>query len=298
MKVHEASSAAGIVPLDPVFLHEGNDCDVVDLGSSVQLTLKAGWNMSCARLARKFGVQSLDASKIWGWQDNSIAFLDQLPGLRSVVIGAAHKLDWRPLERQADLESLRVYSDVDEQNDLDFTRLQRLSKCAVKWIPQFDSIRHCPRLRSLEVFSSDNLRDLDLRELTDLEELHLESCANIGRIILAEQTRIRSLRVSNCPKLQLDLKRFVRDLEDLWLQGKVAYRLDELALAKLLKRVTFTFVKTKGRIPPFMEQLPCLIDGVAAGTRLSEPDQQIMSTFAARRRKELEARKKKEADET
>jgi hypothetical protein len=47
-----------------------------------------------------------------------------------------------------------------------------------------------------------------------------------------------------------------------------------------------------------MEQLPCLIEGVAVGTRLSEPDQQIMSTFAARRRKELEARKKKEAGET
>ena len=238
---------AETIPSDPVFLYEGDDCYVVRSGSSVELTLKGGWKPSCAQLARKFGVESLDASRIRGWRDDSIAFLDELPGLRSVVIGAPHKLDWQPLERQTDLESVRLYSDVADQNNVDFTRLHGLRKCAIKWIPQFDSFRHCPWLKTLELFSSDSLRDLDLRELTDLEELNLNSCAQLGRVELAEQTRIRSLRVSNCPKLQLDLKRFVRDLEDLWLQGKVACPLVDLALAKHLKRLAFTFVKTKGR---------------------------------------------------
>jgi hypothetical protein len=297
MKDADTSSSATAGPPACVFLHEGDDCDVVDFGSSVQLTLKGAWTPTCGQLARKFGVQSVDASRIWGWQGESIEFLDELPGLRSVVIGASSKLDWRPLERQTDLEAARVYSDVDDQSEINFTRFPRLRKVALRWIPQFDSYRDCTWLKSLEVFSTENLRELDLGRLAELEELNLETCSQLHHVELAEPAVLRSLRVSNCPRLQLDLKRFVRDLESLWLQGSVAYRLDDLALGKRLKTLTFTFVKSKGRIPRFMDKLPNLTEAVAVGTRLSPPDKKMMSAFAARRREALEARKQQAGGE-
>jgi hypothetical protein len=281
--------------LGATVLYENDDYHVIAYGSMVELWLHGGWNSSCARMARKFGVQGLSASEGSGWSDDSLEFLDELPGLRWVLVSTSRKLNWKPLERQADLESVDLFPNSSDQNEIDFTCLPSLRKCAVNWRPQFDSIRHCRRLNCFEVRDSDlgNLRELDLRELVDLEQLIVDSCIRLGSIEPAEQAQIRALKASDCPKLKLDLKRLVRDLQYLYLEGKLAYPLDELRLAKHLKSVVFLWVRAKTPIPPVLDQLPCLADGLAAGTRLSEPDQNIMDTFAARRREQLEAEKRK-----
>ena len=309
---------------DPVYLHEDDTCDIIEWDSLVTLSLKQKWNPNYIKLIHRFGVRGIEACDGDGWNDETIDFLKKIPDLRSVMISTSSELDLKPLEKLSELtslwitsacaldlsplerlpnlEELTLFLKSKEQSDFDFTRLRRLQTCKLDWIPQFQSVCKCTGLKSLWILwvrgiSSDGypeLRELDLREMGNLEELTLEGLIDLKKIDLSEAARIRALRISQCRKLQVDLNRFVRDLECLQLEGKIAFPLDDLGLAKCLKIFQFMFLNNKLPIPPFISKLPRLIDGLAVDTKLSEPDRRVEAGFSANRR----ARNKQKEEET
>src|SRR5713101_1389532 len=88
----------------PVVLYEDDKCAILDCVIVKRLWLHGPWHSRLTGLARQFGVQYLELDELGGWNDESIDFLDQLPGLNSIRIDTSRKLDWRPVERQGGLE--------------------------------------------------------------------------------------------------------------------------------------------------------------------------------------------------
>jgi hypothetical protein len=269
----------------PRLLHEANGCAIVDCGVSTRLWLRGSWRSEFAELARSFKVDDVWAYGDDGWNGDSIEFLCGLEALRSVSIGASRKLDWAPLERLASLESLDISSLEGEQERLDFVRLPRLRKCSVRpWRPEFDSVRNCPWLRSLRVRDTQFLRELDLSQLVDLEELLLYQCSRLRLVHVAGTARIRSLQISCCPRLRFDFRRFAKDLESLCLEGRQNYSLAELGLAVNLKKLMLVGVAGASPLPEFLHGLSSLRELVSIGTQLSESDQRIVAATPAWRR--------------
>jgi hypothetical protein len=119
------------------------------------------------------------------------------------------------------------------------------------------------------------VRVLDLSRMHGLQELALESFVELRRVILPEDATIRSLKISQSRKLKVDLKRFVRDVEYLWLEGRLAFSLDDLGEAEHVKHLELTFLKNRAEIPPFLNKLGRLERLLTVQTRLSAEDRAV-----------------------
>jgi len=258
-------------------LYRDHLCVVVDRGFAISLELTGEWRQGCASVMSNFNANRLVASQLDGWDGHSVEFLDEVPAsLRSVRISTNHLLDWKPLERRTDLESIALNSQSGKQGEIDFTRFPRLLSCSIKWLPQWASIQRCSWLKSLTVSDSFDVHKLDLAEMADLEELVLESLGSLREVRLADRAKLRALKLSQCPKLQIDLGLFVKDVEFLWLGGRTAYPLDGLVRAINVKKLMLTFINNKVVPPPFVSQLKNLRHAFVLKTRLSEADMVLL----------------------
>lgn len=276
---------------DPVTLHEDENCEIEETAAARRLTLRTSWHASIARLARRFKVTQL-AAELDGWDQPSLEFLDELPDLRTVFITAKQALDWKPLERHRKIEYASLRPELPwhrpnrvTQGELDFTRMAHIQVCDVPWIPEWDSIRRCTRLEGLEIHGTYERRELDLSQLSHLSELVIDFCDELRGVVLPEEAQLQLLRINAAPKLKIDLQRFVRDLEWLYLGGKIAFPLDDLGEAKKLRFLTLMFLKNRAPIPAFLHKLPALESVLAPSTRLSESDQAIEQKLNATRPK-------------
>jgi hypothetical protein len=102
--------------------------------------------------------------------------------------------------------------------------------------------------------------------------------------VIPDEVKIRVLKLHGSPKLKIDLKRFVRDVEYLWIGGKIASPLDDLGEARKLRFLTLMFVKNRKEIPAFLHKLTALEHMLAASTLLCEADRAIEKKFIARRK--------------
>jgi hypothetical protein len=159
-----------------------------------------------------------------------------------------------------------------------------LRVCDISWLPEWDSVRQSVQLEALAIGDSWELRELYLSRMRNLSELEIDFCGELRKVVIPDAVKIRMLRVNGSPKLKLDLERVVRDLEYLWIGGKIASPLDDLGKASKLRFLTLMFVKNRKEIPAFLHRLTALEDISAAGTRLCESDRAIEQKFIARRK--------------
>ncbi len=264
----------------PTLIYEDSKCAILECDNETILWIRGEWEPSVRRLALEYDVQHIEADHSLGWTGKSIAFLDELPRVRSVFISTHYELDWRPLEEHPYLESITAFSISEKQNVLNFTKVKRLRRCRLWWIPEFDSIRHCAQLEALVIGSSEELLELNIEHLVSLKELRISHCSQLSQLNLAEKASLRSFQLSFCPKLAVDLRRIVRDLEELCLEGSQNYPLDDLKLATQLTLLQMAFVDAKKGVPAFLDKLPNLRHARAVGTELKESDQKIVRSFS------------------
>ncbi len=260
-------------------LHSDANCEVVNRGDFVGLSLHAGWNPSLFNVASRYNVAHITALNLNDITGDSLGFLVELPEVRSVFVSTKRAVNWTPLISMKQLERLILFTHRSEQPEIDFTRLRYLRECTLSWSPQWDSIRNCVWLKSFCIRDSFGLRNLDLAPIVGLEELLLEGCADLKSVNLNDATRIRALKISQCRRLHLEVQRFVKDVEVLWFEGKLAFPLDDMHFATHLRRLMFTFLGEKKALPPILSRLPGLRDAAVLETKLCDADQEILKKF-------------------
>ncbi len=275
---------------EPVTLYEDADCEVSDRGFARELSLTGRWNPSMLELAHRYKVTRISASQSEGWDQSTLDFLDLIPEIQYLHVITNLSLDWSPVERHSNLEHISLWPDTSvlrpshpEQGEIDFPKMHRLRSCNIPWIPEWDSIRDCIALQSLTIRDSSKLRILDLSRLHSLTELAMEKLLELREVIVPEEAKLRAIKITQCPKLKIGLKRFVRDIEYLWLGGKLAFPLDELGEANRLKMLWLMFLKNRVELPPLFHRIASLEDLLTVQTRLSKEDQAIERTFIAKR---------------
>ena len=272
----------GKVLPDSTTVYHDENCEVIKTGSVHELSITKCWHHSMESLADRYGVTFVVAMSSQGWDQESIEFLDRLPNLTRVHISTKRPLDWTPLERHKNVEDVSLWPAMPSysrsrpaQGEIDFTKIPRLRRCSIPWIPEWDSIRQCSRLESLKIRDSSEIRELDLSRMHNLMELAIESCAELRKVVIPDDARGLALKISQTRKLKIDLKRYVRDVEYLWLEGKLAFSLDDLGEAKHLKKLMLTFLNNRVEIPPFLHKLNPLEAMLTMQVRLSESDRAI-----------------------
>jgi hypothetical protein len=80
--------------------------------------------------------------------------------------------------------------------------------------------------------------------------------------------------------------RLTKNLEYLWLSGKLAFPVDVLAKAHGLQKVMLTHIPEREPLPPFLIHLPRLVGVDVLSARLSKPDQELLAAMHAKRRQE------------
>ncbi len=278
---------AGMLPA-PVVLYRDRRCQVSDRGRFRELSLRGTWQSSLADVARQFSVERVVADIDDRWNGKSIAFLTELPpSVRAVFLSPAAEVDWSSLESARTLESIALHiAKGDVPTSVNFAKLKRLRVCSIPWLPQWDSIRHCASLESLTLRDSTELQSLGLRDLPRLQELILEGLFALEQLELADDAKIRSLKVAGCPELKLDLNGLTDTLEYIFLSGKLAFPLGALAKARRLTKVVLTHIPGREPIPPFLIHLPQLVGVDVLSARLSKPDQELLAAMHAKRRRQ------------
>jgi hypothetical protein len=263
-------------------VHQDDNCEVVRRGDTYTLLITKSWQDEMAEVARRYNVTSLTAMTMYGWDGGSVDFLGKLLQLRRMHISPDRSLDWRALELHPNVEHIMLWPNLPvyppsriPQGEIDFARIRRLVRCNIPCLPEWDSIRECNRLTSLTLRGWPEVRVLDLSRMHGLQELALESFVELRRVILPEDATIRSLKISQSRKLKVDLKRFVRDVEYLWLEGRLAFSLDDLGEAEHVKHLELTFLKNRAEIPPFLNKLGRLERLLTVQTRLSAEDRAV-----------------------
>lgn len=250
------------------------------------------WSERIERLCRRFGVTSLTFNNL-SVRKGSIGFIRSVPTLRKLSISTIDPIDLSPIEGMANLELLWLRWDVDRWDAhatpppaLDFTTLPNLKRCRIRLHPPFESLLACEWLTELEVYDTAGRAHLDLNRLKRLGKLTLENCLGMRSFTLSERARLRELEITSCLTLKVDWQRVGRDLEDLSINGRVGFPLDEIAAARKLKRLGLF----KRNLPSlkFVKRLPRLWTlnwlPTAPEDRLSEENWKLITSINTKRR--------------
>jgi hypothetical protein len=242
-----------------------------------------------AELVARYAVTNLTILK--GWDERSLEFLDDLPDLKRLHVSVKGGVDWAPLERHGKLEWISLNPQMPwcpssrvPQGALDFSSVKSLTVCNIPAIPEWDSIRQCSRLENLRLHNSGEVRELDLSRLNRLSELALEAFAELRRVVIPAEAKIRALKISGTPKLKIDLQRLVRDVEYLWIGGNCDFGLEALAEARHVKRLSLTQLGRKAAQIPFLAAMTELEDLDTLGSRLHPADEPIAEAQFAKQR--------------
>lgn len=187
-------------------------------GLPALVVLEGGWRDEYREVIRS---QQLAALSIRISGDN-LDFLNQLEGLRGLVLNAGEVSQLTNLESLRDLETLTLNTPRRPRMSVDFCAFPKLKRLGVYWNPGFESLFACQQLEDLFVFAPPDpnlehigalrsLRRLELSEgrrlraLCGVEQLHrltflglyfqagLESLSGIGGV-----TSLETLAVENC----------------------------------------------------------------------------------------------------
>jgi hypothetical protein len=173
------------------------------LGSVVGITIRPDrqWTPFCDALFRKHNASRVCLEEISAAPNGSLAFINHLPGCRSLAIERGRKVDLSPLTGNPSLEDLQLYPLATYQT-FDLASLPALRRCQIPLCRQLSSLFRCKRLISLCISGGRHEGVLDLQPLEAIEEL---ICINVKRlkgVRLNDRSRLRSLELSQMPDFE------------------------------------------------------------------------------------------------
>lgn len=256
------------------------------------------WSPAVAKIAKRFQVCGLDVS-VKPPANRSLDFLSNLPNLQSLEISSfwltsgRSLVDWKKIEMLSDLENLSIscYEPEGEPCEIDFRKLSRLKACNITWRGTWSSILKAGSLRKLRIRDQQNkLVELDCTSLRGLKELQLDPCFALKIVALAESARVSELSLGGTPKFKPDWKRLGRDLERLNINGKVGFALEELRVARKLRRFSL-FNMRKVASLQFLRDLPAFEIIDSWNNKLSDADNGLVVEIIERFKKNKSKRR-------
>jgi hypothetical protein len=131
-----------------------------------------------------------------------LRFLSELSDVRAVTVRAEKPIDWSPLERLLNLESLDLRFGGDAPKSIDFARFRKLRSCSINWSSEWESVLNCTSLWHLSLENLDGITSVELTALKELRELFLNRCKGLRRVQLRNEQTIESLAIANCRALE------------------------------------------------------------------------------------------------
>jgi hypothetical protein len=194
------------------------------------------WTSFCNKLFREMRATGVRLEDISCAPNRSLAFINDLPGCKRLSVEGGEGVELSVLSENTDLEDLQIESSVHLENEFDLTRLRKLRRCFIPYIPALTSFSKCSKLVCLGLNGGQLEGTLDLRSLSALQEF---ICANVRKlrgVLFNSQVRLRSLELL-----------YMKDFESLEPQTAVTQELLNVQLNKV-PRLKFEWLRQAEKI--------------------------------------------------
>ena len=153
------------------------------------------WTKEMALFLLDRHVVELELNDAKGWHGNDLAFLAELPQLRSLIIIDLQIPSVEPIHFLHDLRSLDVLTYC--KTEIRFSAFPRLEECGLEWRPKAASLFDCTTLKSLFVNNYKGQNTDSFGRLTNLESLAILNAPIKDLTGLATLRKLRYLRIAN-----------------------------------------------------------------------------------------------------
>jgi hypothetical protein len=260
-------------------LFDSDELLISQQGDLICLDSFVPWSKEHAKLARKYGVNCLQANEICFGERNTAEFLFDIPLLQKVHIVVPRPMDLSAVSQLTALEHLAIMGDLapaereDESPSVDLTPLTRLRRVYMEFGRPLESVLTCasiesmwlwngeglarleinlqglPALRELELTRWPRLKSLDLTAQPNLERLHMQALPKLrpGSVTLHSQAALKSLKIGGCGPYRIDWARIGNSLEELELLGPLRFPFEDVLKAPNLRKLYTTSVN---KFPP------------------------------------------------
>jgi len=199
--------------------------------------LNSGWEDTFVSFFKANNVVELYLNSAFGWNDNSLFFLNKIPNLLSLKI-----LNYK-IKSLEGIESLTKLKCLDlltyAKTPVNFSNFPELEVCGIEWIKGFESIFEAINLKKLLINNYDKKNCDEFSQLINLEKLSILNAPTESLEGINSLKKINYLCIENLKKLT-SLKGIegLLELEELEVQKcKAISSLSELSKLKKLKRL-------------------------------------------------------------
>ena len=161
--------------------------------------LTVPWKNKYNKIFSQKDVIGIRLSKSAGWKDGDLAFLSELPPLKSAEIYHWETKDISPLYQHEQIEHIGLECQFGK---FDFTEFPKLTHLGITWRPSAKTLFKCMNLRYLNIgrFPYEDLKELS--KLSKLERLVLQSRKLVSLSGLQHFLELQELDLAYCTSLQ------------------------------------------------------------------------------------------------
>jgi hypothetical protein len=150
------------------------------------------WTPFCEKLYVGYGANGVRLPDITHAPNQSLDFVNRLPGCERLEVQDVGKIDLSPLTGNKTLVDLELPS-FGSIGDFDLSSLPNLRRCHIPLIPQLWSFIKCQKLDSLCLDGGKHEGILDLAPLTELREFQCLQIKKLTGVRLSQKVRFLSL---------------------------------------------------------------------------------------------------------
>lgn len=245
--------------------------------------LTAPWENKYNKIFRQKDVIGIRLSRSAGWKGGDLAFLSELPPLKSAEVYHWETKDISPLYKQEQIEHIGLECQFGK---FDFTEFPKLTHLGVTWRPSAKTLFKCMNLRYLNIgrFPYEDLEELSqlsklerlvllsrklarltgLRHLLELQELDLAFCTSLHDIASLEYAdKLQILELTGCKKIgDIGAMRHLSQLKRLLMENCGVIRsVKPLASCRKLKEAYFFNTRIEDRDTSVFLDLPGYSEG-------------------------------------
>jgi len=150
------------------------------------------WTPFCEKLYVEYGANGVRLPDITHAPNQSLEFVNRLPGCERLEIQDVGMIDLSPLAGNKTLVDLELppFGSVGE---FDLSTLPNLRRCHIPLIPQLWSFMKCQKLDSLCLDGGQHEGILDIEPLTELREFQCLQVKKLTGVLLSQKVRLLSL---------------------------------------------------------------------------------------------------------
>jgi hypothetical protein len=177
-------------------LDESTGWDVLIRGSVFGTSIEPGlqWTPFCEKLFREVGANGIRLSDFKFAPDNSLDFINRLPGCARVEILGQSKIDLSPLKGNSKIVDIQI-DQLGTTFEFDLSSLKALRRCHIPMISELASFLKCQQLVCLWLDGGKFKGTLDLTSLTELREFQCYLVRNLQGINFNPKVRLLSLEL-------------------------------------------------------------------------------------------------------